>query len=91
MKLRVLSLIALFCGLLVIAYAAGPSGDAALGTLVYDDFEPNEVCAECHVDIARQYEQALMHVDSDRYGSLVGGTVKSNKGPLRLQESVEGV
>jgi len=60
MKSRVLALIALFFGLLVVAYAAGPSGDAALGTLTYDDFEPNEVCAECHVDIARQCEQALM-------------------------------
>ena len=57
---RMLALIALFFGLLVVAYAAGPSGDAALGTLTYDDFEPNEVCAECHVDIARQYEQSLM-------------------------------
>jgi len=36
------------------------AGDAALGTLSYDDFEADAVCAECHVDIARQHEQAMM-------------------------------
>ena len=60
MRSRILALVVLVFGLLVVAYAAGPAGDAALGTLSYDDFEPNEVCAECHVDIARQYEQSLM-------------------------------
>ena len=44
----------------IIAHAGSPAGDAALGTLSYDDFEPNEVCAECHVDIARQHDQAMM-------------------------------
>ncbi len=46
MKSRMLALVVLVFGLLVVAYAAGPAGDAALGTLSYDDFEPNEVCAE---------------------------------------------
>lgn len=36
------------------------AGDAALGAYSYDDFEPDETCAECHVDIARQHEQAMM-------------------------------
>jgi hypothetical protein len=36
------------------------AGDAALGTIPYDKFEKDTVCAECHVDIARQHEQAMM-------------------------------
>ncbi len=36
------------------------AGDGAMGTRSYDDFETDEVCAECHVDIARQHHQALM-------------------------------
>lgn len=41
-----------------IAVAAG--GDAALGTIPYEKFEPPSSCATCHVDIARQHEQAMM-------------------------------
>ena len=44
----------------LIADAGSPAGDAALGTQSYDVFETDEVCAECHVDIARQHEQAMM-------------------------------
>jgi nitrate/TMAO reductase-like tetraheme cytochrome c subunit len=43
--------------------AAGPepaAGDAALGTRRYEDYERPEACAGCHVDIARQHEQAMM-------------------------------
>lgn len=40
--------------------AGDPAGDAALGTRTYDDFEADGVCAGCHVDIARQHDQALM-------------------------------
>src|SRR5512141_166872 len=36
------------------------AGDEALGTIPYDKFEHNEACATCHVDIARQHEQAMM-------------------------------
>ncbi len=36
------------------------AGDAALGTQPYDKFEKPAVCATCHVDIARQHEQAMM-------------------------------
>lgn len=46
----------------LVARAAGPAGDAALGAYSYDDFEPNAVCGECHVDLTRQYEQSLMHM-----------------------------
>ncbi|MBR9978131.1 MAG: hypothetical protein KFH87_08590 [Bacteroidetes bacterium] len=35
-------------------------GDALKGSGSYDDFEKPERCASCHVDIARQYEQAMM-------------------------------
>jgi len=40
--------------------ARGPAGDAALGHYSYDDFERPAACATCHVDIARQHEQAMM-------------------------------
>ena len=60
MKTRWIIIPLMLLGALTIAWAAGKAGDAALGTLTYDDFEPDEVCAECHVDIARQHQQALM-------------------------------
>ncbi len=49
----------------VIAVAAfgqdvGTFGDEALGTRPYDRFERPAACATCHVDIARQHEQAMM-------------------------------
>jgi nitrate/TMAO reductase-like tetraheme cytochrome c subunit len=40
--------------------ARGVAGDGALGTRSYDDYEPPGDCADCHVDIARQHEQAMM-------------------------------
>lgn len=43
-----------------LAEAAPPAGDAALGTRKYDDFETARSCATCHVDFARQHEQAMM-------------------------------
>jgi len=60
MKVRGLFLLVAIAGVIVVAYAAGPSGDAAMGAYTYDDFDPNEVCAECHTLIARQYDEALM-------------------------------
>ncbi len=36
------------------------AGDAALGTRTYEDYERPQACATCHVDIARQHEQAMM-------------------------------
>ncbi len=42
------------------AQTTGKFGDAALGTQRYDDFERPTACAACHVDIARQHEQAMM-------------------------------
>jgi hypothetical protein len=44
----------------VVAFAAPKVGDAALGSIPYDKFEKDEVCAECHTDIARQYAQSMM-------------------------------
>jgi hypothetical protein len=44
----------------LVARAGSPAGDAALGTQNYDVFETDAVCAECHVDIARQHQQAMM-------------------------------
>jgi len=50
----------LFLAGTILAANAPATGDAALGTIPYDRFEKNEVCAECHTDIARQYAQSLM-------------------------------
>jgi len=49
-----------FGALAAFAQTTGKFGDAALGTLKYDDFERPAACATCHVDIARQHEQAMM-------------------------------
>lgn len=38
----------------------GKAGDAAQGTRKYEDYERPAACATCHVDIARQHEQAMM-------------------------------
>jgi nitrate/TMAO reductase-like tetraheme cytochrome c subunit len=40
--------------------APGEGGDAALGTRKYDEYAKPQACASCHVDIARQHEQAMM-------------------------------
>jgi len=37
-----------------------PYGHSLLGSGSYDDFENPKSCASCHVDFARQYEQAMM-------------------------------
>ena len=52
--------VALLIVLALVANASGPAGDAALGTQTYEAFDSNDVCAECHVDIARQHDQAMM-------------------------------
>lgn len=53
--------------LLAVAASAGaaaalgaPAGDAALGSLPYERFDRDKLCATCHVDLARQHEQAMM-------------------------------
>ena len=43
-----------------LAVAAPKAGDEALGSRKYDDYESPQVCATCHVDFARQHEQAMM-------------------------------
>jgi len=60
MKLRWLAMIFVVIGAFTLAWAAGKAGDAALGSLKYDDFQADSVCAECHVDLARQHRQAMM-------------------------------
>ena len=42
------------------AQEAPKVGDDALGTHPYEAFERPAACASCHVDIARQHEQAMM-------------------------------
>ncbi len=62
--MRIPHLLVFFCLALTAtaagALAATPAGDAALGTRSYDDYERPQVCATCHIDIARQHEQAMM-------------------------------
>ncbi len=60
MRSRMIVLAMLSAALVAIAADAPKVGDAALGTSSYDLFEPDAVCAECHVDIARQHHQSLM-------------------------------
>jgi len=57
---RVLSLLA--CCLFATTAAAQPppTGDAALGTRSYDDYEKPTVCMSCHVDFYQQWKQAMM-------------------------------
>ncbi|HET7755503.1 MAG TPA: multiheme c-type cytochrome [Anaeromyxobacteraceae bacterium] len=42
------------------ALVALATEDAALGTRRYEDYERPDACAGCHVDITREYEQAMM-------------------------------
>ncbi|MFC1565371.1 multiheme c-type cytochrome [Candidatus Neomarinimicrobiota bacterium] len=37
-----------------------PTGDHALGTKSYDDFEESDVCQSCHNDIYQQWKQSMM-------------------------------
>ena len=37
-----------------------PTGDHALGTKFYDDFEESELCQSCHNDIYQQWKQSMM-------------------------------
>jgi len=60
----------------VTASAQVKAGDDALGSRKYDDYEGPQACAACHVDIARQHEQAMMsqafthHWDEIEYFAL---------------------
>jgi len=45
---------------LALAQTPPRAGDDALGTQPYDKYERPQACATCHVDIARQHEQAMM-------------------------------
>jgi len=58
LALAMAALIALACSARALAEAK--AGDAALGSRRYEDFEEPQVCATCHIDIARQHEQAMM-------------------------------
>jgi hypothetical protein len=60
MRLRWLAIPLILLGAIAVTWAADKAGDAALGTLTYDDFQPDTLCAECHLDLARQHQQALM-------------------------------
>ena len=53
-------LLTLLCAVPVFAQAPLKAGDDALGTQPYDKYERPQACATCHVDIARQHEQAMM-------------------------------
>jgi len=50
----------LFLSLVLSAQVGDKAGEAALGSQPYDKYENPRACATCHVDIARQHEQAMM-------------------------------
>ena len=52
------SLVIVAIAVLVVACAV--AGDGPEGSLSYGDFESDDVCGECHGDIARQHAQAMM-------------------------------
>ena len=52
--------LAALTALTVTAQEGPKTGDAALGTQPYERYERPQACASCHVDIARQHEQAMM-------------------------------
>ncbi|MBN1464520.1 hypothetical protein JXA02_02075 [candidate division KSB1 bacterium] len=67
------------------------SGEAALGSKEYDQFEKPETCYSCHVDIYMQWQQAMMsqsythHWDEIEYFDLAvphAEKVPSLKGPV---------
>lgn len=63
--LPILAALALFAIGVAVATEEGAAdapkaGDAALGTVPYDAFTPDDECAMCHVDLARQHDQGLM-------------------------------
>ncbi len=60
MRRREIVVIGMLVAGTAVAAAVHKVGDAALGTVPYDRFEKDEVCARCHVDIANQYRQSLM-------------------------------
>ena len=61
MNIRILSICGAVIGLLCPAMLCLGAGSAAKGTLKYDDFQKPKVCgASCHIDIYRQWEQAMM-------------------------------
>jgi len=45
---------------LLLGLTLAASGEAALGTRSYDDYEKPAVCASCHDDIYQQWTQAMM-------------------------------
>ena len=59
--LSVALMLVISVGVIAVSTQAPPkAGDAALGTRKYDNYERPAACASCHVDIARQHEQAMM-------------------------------
>ncbi len=52
--------VVLFCSLSLLATGATAGDAAGQGSVPYDRFESDDVCAECHVDLAAQYARSLM-------------------------------
>jgi hypothetical protein len=81
----------LFIFALQLSAIAQVSGDAALGTKNYSDFEKPEACYSCHVDIYMQWRQSMMsqsythHWDEIEYFDLAvahAEKVPELKGPV---------
>ena len=78
--LLLLTLLLLFAGIV----SGGPAGDKALGSRSYDDYETPNTCRPCHLDIFRQWEQAMMsqaythHWDEVEYFELAVAHAKKD-------------
>ncbi len=75
---------------------AQPAGDEALGLHPYEKFERPAACASCHVDIARQHEQAMMsqaythHWDEIEYFELALPHAERNEKVAEVKAGCNG-
>ncbi|MEP0772952.1 MAG: hypothetical protein HRF46_01135 [Acidobacteriota bacterium] len=84
--------------LLILSFAtsAQKAGDEATGSFPYERFERPAACASCHVDIARQHEQAMMsqaythHWDEIEYFQLAVPHAEKNPKVAEVKAGCNG-
>lgn len=87
-----------FMAVLVLASGTGvhKAGDKAQGAYPYEKFERPAACASCHVDIARQHEQAMMsqaythHWDEIEYFELAVPHAEKNPRVAEVKAGCNG-
>jgi len=57
---QIKSVAALFIIISILFAQTIPTGEHALGTKTYDDFDESEACQSCHNDIFQQWKQSMM-------------------------------